>query len=107
MLQFFAALFIWSTLVDTNLIFILSAVWLYVYWQQCAANIAGNGSSYLASSRSILNTVGINTSTSVTASSISYLQTVFYIIAIVAGLILLITIGMIRKIAICLSHETI
>ena len=103
LLQYFAGVFIWTIIVLTNLIFSLSATWLYFYWQQCAANIAGNGESYMASSRSILNSVGITTSTAMASSSIVYLQYVFYIIAILAGLLFLISIGMIRKIAMAVA----
>jgi hypothetical protein len=98
LLQFFASIFIWTTLAIANVAFIAGSIWLYFYWQQCSANLNGVGATYQAAYRSILDTVGISSTVATTQSTVYYLNVIFVIVAVFAGILVLVTIAMIKRI---------
>ena len=99
LLQFFASAFIWTTLAIVNVAFVAGSIWLYFYWQQCSANLNGVGATYQLAYRSVLDTVGISSTAAATQSTVYYLNVIFVVVAVFAGLLLLITIAMMKRIA--------
>ncbi|KAJ3360421.1 hypothetical protein HDU91_004600 [Kappamyces sp. JEL0680] len=99
MMQVIAGLFVWITLAAANLGFLFSAVWLYFYWQNQVASLAGT--TYMsgnAAGTAFINAFGISSTNLVDSSTVTYLAWVFYIVAVLAGLLLLFTIAMIKRI---------
>ena len=97
LLQFTAGVFVWVTIVLSNVAFHFAAFWLYLFWQQSSAIVKGTtfGNN---STTSLLTSVGITNSAIATSETVQMLQVAFYIMAIFAGLLLLITIAMFKRI---------
>ncbi|KAJ3320999.1 hypothetical protein HDV06_004658 [Boothiomyces sp. JEL0866] len=101
MLQILAGFFVWLTVLICNLVFDVAALWLYLYWQSKLAVENGTTTSGIVAIASSY--VGINDSTTsiqIDTSTVSY---VFYTVAALAGLLLLITIALIKRIRIAIA----
>jgi hypothetical protein len=97
MMQYIAGAFVWITLIATNVGVIFGAFWFYLYWQNQKASLDGTIFTVMGST-SLPNGLGISSSNLVTASTVSYLEAAFYIIAILAGVLLLLTLAMIKRV---------
>ncbi|KAJ3272223.1 hypothetical protein HDV01_005877 [Terramyces sp. JEL0728] len=101
MLQLLAGFFVWLTVIICNLVFVLAALWLYLYWQAKLAIDNGTTTSGIIAVASSY--VGINDSTTsiqIDTKTVSY---VFYVMCAIAGLLLLITIALIKRIRIAIA----
>jgi hypothetical protein len=106
LLQVLAAIIAWITIILINLILCGASTWLYFYWQ---AQLALYNSSTLAKDSTInaINQIaGINQAvsrTTLTLGEIQYVGYGFYTLAAVSGIVLLITIAMIKRIRIAVQ----
>ncbi|KAI8906402.1 plasma-membrane choline transporter-domain-containing protein [Gorgonomyces haynaldii] len=98
-MQLFVDLFVWLTILLTNVVAILCAVFLYLYWQnQLALQTAkktGQYTSVLANGT----TINFGSSSLNVNNEIQYVFYTFIAIAVIAGLILLFSIAMARRVA--------
>lgn len=99
LLQFTAGIFVWVTIILSNLAFAFASVWLYFFWKQSEAIL--NGTTYLptnSAATSFMKVFGINSGTLATSSTVQMLQIAFYVFAVLTVLLILITIGMLKRV---------
>ncbi|KAJ3253641.1 hypothetical protein HK103_000429 [Boothiomyces macroporosus] len=101
MLQILAGFFVWLTVIICNLVFDVAALWLYLYWQSKLAAASGTTTSGIVATASSY--VGINNSTTAIQIDTNTVSYVFYTVAALAGLLLLITIALIKRIRIAIA----
>ncbi|KAJ3272222.1 hypothetical protein HDV01_005876 [Terramyces sp. JEL0728] len=100
LLQKIAAFFVWLTIIACNLVFDVGAIWLYLYWQTRLAEDSGGSTSGVVAYASAY--VGINNSTAGIQIETQTVANVFYVMCAIAGLLLLITLALIKRIVIAI-----
>jgi hypothetical protein len=108
LLQVLATIMVWITVIGVNLIMCGGSVWLYFYWQAVLLvynnSIDGSNTTATGVFATINNAVGINTAVKLYSSSeVNAIEYGFIAVAVISGLILLITLALIRRIAIAIQ----
>ncbi|KAI8912478.1 plasma-membrane choline transporter-domain-containing protein, partial [Gorgonomyces haynaldii] len=108
LLQVFSSIIVWITILGVNLVLIAGAAWLYFYWQAelLIYNNAMSGGNATATGivAQINSATGISSLTSsLSQTEVNAIMYAFYVMAVIAGIILLICIAMIRRIAIAVQ----
>jgi solute carrier family 44 protein 1 (choline transporter-like protein)/choline transporter-like protein 2/4/5 len=104
LLQWFAGIFVWLVIIIANVVFIVGATWLYFYWQMKLAII--NNTTYELVGNQVFDQVaslaGLNQGYA-TSYQVNALMYAFYTVAVLAGLLLLITIALFKRILIAVA----
>ncbi|KAJ2996054.1 hypothetical protein HDV02_000204 [Globomyces sp. JEL0801] len=103
LLQYLAGLIVWVCIIGCNIFFVFGSIWLYLYWQ---ANLALLNQTTITGIQAQINSiVGINDSTTVfvSKSNTDVLQWTFIVMAVIGVLLLLITIGMFKRVVIAVG----
>jgi hypothetical protein len=105
LLQWFSGLLVWLTIIGTNLVFLFGGTWLFFFWQSKLAVLNGGVYGPLNNTlgAQIGNPLGLYANTSATKNQVELLQYAFIIIATIAGILLLLTIGMFKRIRIAVA----
>jgi hypothetical protein len=104
LLQWVAGIFVWLIIIMANIVFILGSVWLYFYWQLKLAVL--NNQTYVLSSNTYFKQATIFAGLDqgyATAYQVDVLMYAFYVVAVLAGLLLLITLVLIKRIVIAVA----
>ncbi|KAJ3311676.1 hypothetical protein HDV04_003821 [Boothiomyces sp. JEL0838] len=101
LLQKIAGFFVWLTIIACNLVFDAAAIWLYLYWQTKVAQDNGTTTTGVIAVASSY--VGINNSTTTVQIETQTVADVFYVMCAIGGLLLLITIALLKRIAIAIK----
>ncbi|KAJ3321000.1 hypothetical protein HDV06_004659 [Boothiomyces sp. JEL0866] len=101
LLQKIAGFFVWLTVIACNLVFDAAAIWLYLYWQTKLAQ--DNGSTTTGIIAIASSYVGINNSTTTIQIETQTVADVFYVMCAIGGLLLLITIALLKRIVIAIK----
>ena len=83
-IQWFGTLFVWAILLVFNGVFISGSIWLYFYWKGVA-------------------TIAVDSTLSIDNYEVTAAFAAFIVVAIIAGIFLLVTIAMIKKIALAVQ----
>lgn len=104
LLQWVAGIFVWLIIILSNIVFILGSVWLYFYWQLKLAIL--NNQTYSLSSNPLFAQAtafaGLDKGYA-TAYQVDILMYAFYVVAVLSGLLLLITLVLIKRIVIAVA----
>jgi hypothetical protein len=105
LLQWFSGVLVWLTIILSNVVFLFGATWLFFFWQSKLAALNGGVYEPLNSplGSQIGPHVGLFGKTAATKNQVDLLQTAFIIVATVAGILLLLTIGMFKRIRIAVA----
>lgn len=108
LLQLLAGPMVWFTILSCNIVMILGSFWLYIYWQSQQIRYNNTVSGSNSTLTGIVGTAGnyaqVNSQVSLLSQSeINYISYAFYLIAIISGLLILLSIAMIKKISMAIQ----